>query len=203
MYLTNHLYLIACANTYSIVVLKIHLPLIANNFSTMNKKFILPMALVILLTACNNAGDADKKDKDTNATTGHDMNHMPAPGSPVPDLPPVPEGAKVSFKDLKDGSTVTSPLKVFMVAEGIKVDTAGPVIAGVGHHHILIDAGDSVLTGQTVPTDSSHLHFGRAQTQTELKLKPGTHRITLQFADGLHRSYGSRMARSITVTVKE
>ena len=169
----------------------------------MNKKFILQIALVVLLAACNNSGDADKKDKDTNATSGHDMNHTPAPGTTIPELPAVPEGAKVSFKDLKNGATVTSPLTVLMVADGIKVDTAGPVIAGVGHHHILIDAGDSVLTGQTVPTDSAHLHFGRAQTKAELKLKPGTHRITLQFADGLHRSYGSRMASSVTVTVKE
>ena len=167
----------------------------------MNNKIILPIALVMLLSACNNSGDADKKEKDTTAT-GHDMTHTPGPGTTIPDLPAVPEGAKVSFKDLKDGATVSSPLKVFMWAEGIKVDTAGPVLAGVGHHHILIDAGDSVLAGQTVPTDSAHLHFGKAQTQTELKLTPGTHRLTLQFADGLHRSYGGRMASSVTVIVK-
>jgi len=32
---------------------------------------------------------------------------------------------------------------------------------------------------------------------------PGKHRLTLQFADGLHRSYGSKMATSVNITVKK
>jgi hypothetical protein len=168
----------------------------------MNRKLILPAALLFLVTACNNSADADKKTTDTSAATGHDMNHT-APTGGVPELPAVPEGAKVSFKNLKDGATVSSTFKVEMGADGIKVDTAGPVLAGVGHHHILIDAGDSVATGVVIPMDSLHRHFGKAQTETELKLSPGKHRLTLQFADGLHRSYGAKMATSVTVTVKE
>jgi hypothetical protein len=154
----------------------------------MIRKFILPAALLLVVAACNNSSDADKKTTDTSAATGHDMNHT-APTGGVPELPAVPEGAKVSFKNLKDGATVSSTFKVEMGAEGIKVDTAGPVLAGVGHHHILID--------------SLHKHFGKAQTQTELTLTPGKHRLTLQFADGLHRSYGAKMATSVTVTVKQ
>ena len=168
----------------------------------MNKKLILPVLAVMFVVACNDSGNADKKTADTAATSSHDMNHT-TPTTGVPDLPAVPEGAKVQFKSLKDGAVVTSPLKVEMGVEGIKVDTAGPVIAGVGHHHILVDAGDSVETGKIIPMDSAHLHFGKAQTQTELKLTPGKHRLTLQFADGLHRSYGSRMASSVTVEVKK
>jgi len=74
--------------------------------------------------------------------------------------------------------------------------------AGTGHHHLLIDAGDSIPAGEVVRKDSTHLHFGKAQSSTEVKLSPGKHVLTLQFADGLHRSFGSKMATSITVNVK-
>jgi len=118
-------------------------------------------------------------------------------------LPDVPAGAKVMFKGLKNGASVSSPLKVQMGVEGIKVDTAGPVIAGIGHHHLFIDAEDSLAAGIMVPKDSTHLHFGKGQTETEVKLTPGKHKLTLQFADGLHRSYGSKLATTITVNVKK
>jgi Domain of unknown function (DUF4399) len=35
-----------------------------------------------------------------------------------------------------------------------------------------------------------------------VKLTPGKHVLTLQFADGIHRSYGGQMASTINVTVK-
>jgi hypothetical protein len=84
----------------------------------------------------------------------------------------------------------------------LKLDTAGAIVAGTGHHHLLIDAGDSIPAGQVVPKDSTHLHFGKAQASTEVKLAPGKHVLTLQFADGIHRSYGSQLAATVAVTVK-
>jgi hypothetical protein len=89
-----------------------------------------------------------------------------------------------------------------MGVEGIKVDTAGVIVAGVGHHHLLIDAEDSIPSGTVVPKDDKHLHFGKGQTSTEVTLPPGKHRLTLQFADGIHRSYGGRLASAISVVVK-
>ncbi len=169
----------------------------------MKIKFILPAAGLLLILACNNAGDADKTGKDSGSGNDHTMHHDAGKTGGVPELPAVPEGAKIFFKNIKEGAVVSSPLKVEMGVEGIRVDTAGPVLAGVGHHHILVDAGDSVETGTIIPMDSAHIHFGRGQTETELKLAPGKHRLTLQFADGLHRSYGSRMATSVTVEVKQ
>ncbi len=54
-----------------------------------------------------------------------------------------------------------------------------------------------------IAKDSTHLHYGKAQTSTELKLTPGKHTLALEFADGLHRSYGSQMAATVSVTVKK
>lgn len=159
----------------------------------------ITLLLCLGLAACNNAANNNDTASDTAAMPAdHDMSAMTTENP----LPAVPEGAKVFFANLKDGQTVTSPFKVEMGATGINVDSAGTVKAGSGHHHILIDAGDSLAAGTVVPNDSSHLHFGNAQKETELTLTPGKHTLTLQFADGMHRSYGSQLAASITVNVK-
>jgi hypothetical protein len=89
---------------------------------------------------------------------------------------------------------------VEMAVEGMTVEPAGEVNAGRGHHHIIID-GEGVEAGIAVPADETHLHFGGGQTETELQLAPGEHTLLLQFADGLHRSYGPQMTQRITVTV--
>ena len=107
-----------------------------------------------------------------------------------------------NFKNLKDGASVKSPFKVQFGVDGIKLDTAGPIVNGSGHHHLLVDAEDSIPSGTVVKKDSTHLHFGKAQTETQLTLAPGKHKLTLQYADGIHRSYGGQLAKSINVTVK-
>jgi hypothetical protein len=170
----------------------------------MRKFHFLPAALLLAMAACNNAGDKAAS-ADSVAAAPKDsmgMSHMADSSQAVAPLPAVPAGAKVFFKNLKDGQTVKSPVKVEMGLEGLKLDTAGAIVVGSGHHHLLIDAGDSIPAGTVVPKDSTHLHFGKAQSTAEVSLTPGKHRLTLQFADGIHRSYGGQLATSINVTVK-
>lgn len=149
------------------------------------------------LIACNSSGDKTAETKDTA------MNHeMPATVE-MPPMPEIPANAKVYFANLKDGQTVTSPFKVEMAVEGLSVDTAnGHLKPASGHHHILIDL-DSIPAETVIPKDSVHLHFGNAQTSAEVKLPPGKHSLTLQFADAMHRSYGSRLTSKVTVNVKQ
>ena len=164
----------------------------------------LPAALLIGMAACNNAGDkaASTSDTTTAAAAKDTMQMSHDSSAAITPLPAVPAGAKVYFKNIKNGGTVTSPFKVEMGIEGLKLDTAGAIVAGTGHHHLLIDAGDSIPAGQVVPKDATHIHFGKAQSETQVTLAPGKHVLTLQFADGIHRSYGSQLATTITVTVK-
>lgn len=157
------------------------------------------LSLFFVIAACNNVGNHGEGTSDTTANTAKNGSVTPA----VNPLPAVPAGAGVFFRNLKDGQTVTSPFEVEMGIRGMSVDTAGIVKAGSGHHHMLIDAGDSVMTGTVIPADPHHLHFGKGQTNTELNLTPGKHTLALQFGDGIHRSYGSRMAASITINVKK
>jgi hypothetical protein len=164
---------------------------------------IFPAICLLALTSCNNSSDNKKGGTDSSNNMMNDTSHHMTTGVNVPDLPAIPDGAKVMFKNLKDGQEVSSPFKVEMGTENIKVDTAGPVVPGSGHHHLMIDGPDSLAAGTMVPKDSTHLHFGKGQTETELKLAPGKHKLTLQFADGLHRSYGGKLTATVTVDVKK
>lgn len=109
---------------------------------------------------------------------------------------------QVHFVAPKDGATLSSPFKVVMGLDGMQVKNAGEMKEGTGHHHLIINGG-AIPKGSVVPMDETHLHFGKGQTETELKLKPGKYKLTLQFADGAHVSYGKKLSQTITVTVKE
>ncbi len=112
-----------------------------------------------------------------------------------------PSDKKVFFKNLKEGQTVTSPVKVEMGVQGMLVVPAGQVKKGEGHHHIIVD-GKHVKKGEVIAKDETHLHFGAGQTEASIPLTSGKHTLTLQFANGAHRSYGKKLAATVTVNVK-
>jgi len=167
------------------------------------KKYLLPIA-IIFFAACNNSENTTttNQDSSTQKMNSDSMKGMTTT-SAIPDLPAVPAGAKVYFKNLKNDQTVSSPVKVDMAVDGMRVDTTGPVVAASGHFHIFIDAEDSLSSGVMVPKDSTHLHYGKGQISADVPLSPGKHKLTLQFADGVHRSYGTKMATTVTVNVKK
>ena len=107
----------------------------------------------------------------------------------------------VYFKGVDDGDTVKSPFKVEMAVCGKDVQPAGEAVEGTGHHHLIID-GDCVPVGETVPKDATHMHFGKGQTETMLTLEPGAHTLTLQFANGVHSSFGAELCKTINITVE-
>lgn len=107
----------------------------------------------------------------------------------------------VHFIEPVNGAVVSSPLKVKMHVMGMTVEPAGKLVPGTGHFHVIIDQ-PAVAEGVVVPADDAHKHYGKGQTEAELTLKPGKHKLVLQFADGEHKSYGESMAQTIEVTVK-
>jgi len=110
-------------------------------------------------------------------------------------------GEAVYFRGVSDGDVVSSPFTVKMSVCGMDVQKAGEVIEGTGHHHLIID-GDCIMKGETIPKDSKHKHFGKGQTEATVNLEPGDHTLTLQFANGIHTSYGEAMCKTIKVTVE-
>ncbi len=107
----------------------------------------------------------------------------------------------VTLLEPADGATVSSPFKVRFGIKGMAVAEAGDIVANSGHHHLLINQAP-ITKGESVPFSDQHLHFGKGQTETEVKLAPGIYKLTAQFANGAHQSYGAGMSRTITVTVK-
>jgi len=170
----------------------------------MRKIGLIPF-LMLGMVACNDSGSKQEEtatDTTAAATTMDTMHHMADSTVAIAPVPEIPAGAKVFFVNLKNGQKIKSPFKVKMGQSGIALDSAGVLKPASGHHHILIDAGDSLAMGTVVPKDSTHLHFGNAQKEAELKLTPGEHKLTLQYADGIHRSYGGKLSSSVTVTVQ-
>jgi hypothetical protein len=109
--------------------------------------------------------------------------------------------AKVFFTEPADGATVSSPVKLVFGVEGMEVRPAGELAENTGHHHVIIGPA-GIPTGEAVPADEKHIHFGKGQTEAEIELPPGEHKLTMQFADGNHMSYGEVMATTITITVE-
>jgi hypothetical protein len=108
---------------------------------------------------------------------------------------------QVSFTQPANGASVVSPFTVKMSAAGVTVE---PASAGVhdrrGHHHIIV--GETLPpTGQPIPSDAQHLHFGKAQTEATLDLPPGEHTLQLLFAKGDHVPYDPIITSNIKVTV--
>lgn len=126
---------------------------------------------------------------------------QPAEKAGIADVKGAIKMSKVVFVEPKDGATVPTTFTVKFGVEGMKIANAGTMTPGTGHHHLIVD-GAPIKQGQAVPTDATHLHFGKGQTETKLTLKPGAHTLTLQFADGTHLSYGEMMSQTIHITVK-
>ena len=107
----------------------------------------------------------------------------------------------VALLEPADGATVGTTFKVRFGVNGMAVAPAGDIIKDSGHNHVLIDRMP-VAAGESVPFDDNHRHFGAGQTEAMITLPPGKYKLTSQFANGAHQSYGAPMSASIQITVK-
>jgi hypothetical protein len=123
----------------------------------------------------------------------------------VPGLPITKStsGADVYIISPKDGATVGPNVVVRFGLKGMGVAPAGMAKENTGHHHLLIDVKDLPAAGQPIPKDDNHLHFGGGQTETTLKLKPGTHTLQLELGDANHIPFDPAVvSKRITIHVK-
>ncbi|RON08283.1 ATPase [Pseudomonas brassicacearum] len=114
-----------------------------------------------------------------------------------------PAGAKVYIVSPADGATVDKTFKVRFAVEGIALAPAGDQTVHTGHHHLLIDVDKLPAENMPIPADANHLHFGKAQTETEVTLTPGKHTLQLELGDKNHVPFDAPIvSKKITVTVK-
>ena len=102
-----------------------------------------------------------------------------------------------------NGATVRSPVTVvFGLRAPWGVAPAGTQVEGTGHHHLLVDAPLPALD-KPIPKDDQHLHFGKGQTETVLKLAPGKHTLQLLLGDFAHVPHTPPvMSEVVTITVE-
>lgn len=126
-----------------------------------------------------------------------------AAGAPVLPTTQAPAGAKAYIISPADGATVGSEVTVRFGLKGMGVAPAGVAKEHTGHHHLLVDVKDLPAAGQPIPADAQHIHFGGGQTQTTLKLAPGTHTLQLELGDANHVPFEPAVvSKKITIHVK-
>lgn len=116
---------------------------------------------------------------------------------------PSPADASVAIVSPQDGDVVASPVKVVFAIHGMTLAPAGDARPDSGHHHLLIDAPVPTGLDKPLPADSQHLHFGKAQTETEVTLAPGRHTMQLILGDANHIPHEPPViSKQITITVR-
>ena len=117
---------------------------------------------------------------------------------------PSPEGAKVYFINLKDGDTVTSPVKIQFGLSGMGIAPSGTEVPNTGHHHLIIDDKiEGEALNEAIPVDEHHVHFGKGQTEATVTLPKGSHTLQLVLGDWSHVPHKNPvMSERITVTVE-
>jgi hypothetical protein len=108
---------------------------------------------------------------------------------------------RVFFANLENGDTVSNPVYVEFGVEGMEILPAGEIMEGTGHHHLLI-GNAFIAKGEVVPANENNIHYGGGQTSDTVTLPMGEVRLGMQFANGVHASYGRDMSASIKVFVK-
>ncbi|MCX7080683.1 MAG: DUF4399 domain-containing protein [Pseudomonas sp.] len=116
---------------------------------------------------------------------------------------PAPKGATVSIVSPADGATVGESFKVRFAVEGIALAPAGDQTKNTGHHHLFIDVDTLPAENMPIPKDANHMHFGLAQTETDIKLAPGKHTLQMELGDKNHVPFDPPIvSKKITVIVK-
>jgi hypothetical protein len=73
--------------------------------------------------------------------------------------------------------------------------------AGMGHYHVAVDS-DCLPAGTEIQKAEPWVHFGTGNSDIDMQLPPGMHKLTLQLGDDMHRAVAG-LCTSITVNVTE
>src|SRR5688572_11863631 len=132
-----------------------------------------------------------------------------APGTAAPETAAsssATAGPRVFFVEPQNGATVKSPVRLAFGIENFQiapvpagtVETARP---GAGHHHVGVDT-DCLPAGTVIPMAAPWVHFGKGNTEIDMQLTPGPHKLALQIGDDTHTTIEG-LCSTIEVTVAE
>jgi hypothetical protein len=152
----------------------------------------LAIGLTVAAAAC---GGGDPEPAATSTTAAPPAAAKPASSSP-----------RVFWVEPTDGATVKSPVKLRFGIENYELAAVpqGDITSArprMGHHHVGVDT-ECLPVGTVIPKANPWVHHGGGQTEMDMQLTPGKHRLTLQLGDDTHTTIEGLCA-SITVTVAE
>ncbi|MET0014612.1 MAG: DUF4399 domain-containing protein [Sedimenticola sp.] len=117
-----------------------------------------------------------------------------------------PDGARVFFIGIENGSVVESPFVVRFGIEGFGITpagTQGKIRHYAGHHHLLIDVPALPDLEDAIPRNEHFLHFDEGETHAVLELPAGQHTLQLLLGDEDHEPQDPPLySEKITITVK-
>jgi hypothetical protein len=111
--------------------------------------------------------------------------------------------AQVFIIEPTNGATVPTTFTVKFGAKGVEIAPAGTDKPNSGHHHLLIDTETLPDLNSPLPASPTLIHFGKAQTETQVTLTPGKHTLQLILGNYAHIPGANPVvSEKITVTVK-
>lgn len=164
----------------------------------MNVRTLQWLAVGLTVAAAAACGGSEPKPAATSTAT-------PPPAAAA--AKPASSGApRVFFIEPTDGATVKSPVKLRFGIENYELAAVpqGDVTAArphMGHHHVGVDT-DCLPPGTVIPKANPWVHHGGAQTEMDMQLTPGKHKLTLQLGDDKHTTIEG-LCSSVTVNVTE
>ncbi len=167
-----------------------------HNQKTLRRMKFYWIALVLIFATCQSEiGPPNTTDSGiaTESVTAQEYTHSTSA-----------EGAAVYIISPQDGAVLPSGMvNVKFGLSGMGVAPAGIEFPNSGHHHLLINATDSLAMDMPIPTDSAHIHFGLGQTETTLDLGSGTYTLQLVLGDHSHIPHDPPVISDpVTITVE-
>lgn len=115
----------------------------------------------------------------------------------------------VRFTSPATGATVTSPFEVCLETAGVTIEPAGDgtVNAGMGHHHIFVDASSEEMTQimagdpMVLLKDETHIHQGDGAACVMVAAAAGEHTLLAVVGDGSHINLNPPVTGQLEVTV--
>ncbi len=111
--------------------------------------------------------------------------------------------ARIFIVEPVNGAKVPTTFTVKFGAAGVEIAPAGTNKPNSGHHHLLIDTETLPDLHSPLPASPTLIHFGKAQTETQITLTPGKHTLQLVLGDYMHVPGDSPViSEKITVNVQ-
>jgi hypothetical protein len=146
------------------------------------------VALLVFVAACSSETTESK----------------PAPAGGPPPATMASSGPRVFFIEPADGATVKSPVRLKFGAENIMImavpDPVTTVRQGMGHFHVGVDTDCLPAGTEIVKGTPTWIHFGKGDSEIDMQLTPGPHKLSLQIGDDKHVTLPG-VCKTINVTV--